>query len=469
MVDCGPRAKAENYKDFIPMRQPADMSYRNPLFYVLTQVIGITALLGWIAYTVQHSSLDIAIGHFFYDPVLRVFPMRQQPVAQMLGILAGLVLPLVCVGGTGVAAVLSIWHKPLKPMRAVLWCLFAVFCLIPVAVEVLKQYTALPRPFSLSMFGGEGQIPEMFWARGVRAGQALPSYFAATGYALFGLYFAGWALNRPSLRWGGVALAAAAGLLFGLVRTMEGAHFFSQTLWSAALAWLICSVVFFPVIVTRHRPSINENDYTLDDIWTHLSGVQAQRRKTLTIYGVLLVGLLPFMASSWRDDSWIHLTVEWVGLLLILVAVLGRCWCILYLGGHKGSNLIRQGPYSLSRNPLYLFSMIAVAGIGAQSGSLLLGPILALFVYAVFNNVIDEEERLLRKVFGPEFDVYRSEVPRFGPRFANWQAADELTISMSALGNTMRDALPYFLALPLFELIERAQESGWLPVLIQLP
>src|SRR3546814_11871276 len=78
----------------------------------------------------------------------------------------------------------------------------------------------------------------------------------------------------------------------------------------------------------------------------------------------------------------------------------------MYWGGHKGAELIDQGPYSISRNPLYLFSMLAVAGIGAQSGSLLLGPILALFVYAVFNNVIDEEERLLRKVFGQAYIDY---------------------------------------------------------------
>src|SRR3546814_15580461 len=94
----------------------------------------------------------------------------------------------------------------------------------------------------------------------------------------------------------------------------------------------------------------------------------------------------------------------------------------MYWGGHKGAELIDQGPYSISRNPLYLFSMMAVAGIGAQSGSLLLGPILALFVYAVFNNVIDEEERLLRKVFGRDYADYCARVPRFGPRLSAWKS-----------------------------------------------
>jgi hypothetical protein len=116
-----------------------------------------------------------------------------------------------------------------------------------------------------------------------------------------------------------------------------------------------------------------------------------------------------------------------------------------------------------------MFSIIAVAGIGAQSGSLLVGLAMALFVYAVFSSVINEEERLLRKVFGRDFDAYCKRVPRFGPRFSQWRNEESLTISVSGLWNTLRDALPYLLAIPFFELIEWAQGMGWLPVLLRLP
>src|SRR3546814_13773219 len=60
----------------------------------------------------------------------------------------------------------------------------------------------------------------------------------------------------------------------------------------------------------------------------------------------------------------------------------------------------------------------------------LLGPILALFVYAVFNNVIDEEERLLRKVFGRDYADYCARVPRFGPRLSAWKSQEQLLISV---------------------------------------
>src|SRR5690606_21950643 len=148
-----------------------------------------------------------------------------------------------------------------------------------------------------------------------------------------------------------------------------------------------------------------------------------------TVFGVLLACTLPFLSSSWPAESWGNLGVEGVGLGLILLAIAGRCGWILYLGGHRGAEVIDQGPYSVSRSPLYLFSMLAVAGIGAQSGSLLLGPVLALFVYAVFNNVIDEEERLLRKVFGQGYADYCRRVPRFGPPLSAWKSQEQLLIS----------------------------------------
>lgn len=65
------------------------------------------------------------------------------------------------------------------------------------------------------------------------------------------LYFAGWSLGRPALRWWGLAVGIAAGLGFSAVRILQGAHFLSQTLWSAALLWPLAALFFYPLIVGR--------------------------------------------------------------------------------------------------------------------------------------------------------------------------------------------------------------------------
>jgi len=252
------------------------------------------------------------------------------------------------------------------------------------------------------------------------------------------------------------------------VRILQGAHFLSQTLWSAALAWLVASVLFLPLLAQRRRFA-PARPSTLDAAWNRLTNVQIRRRHTLWGFGLLAGVTLPVLHSTWNPGQGLHEAAEQAGLVMIFLSILGRAWCALYLGGRKGRELMTLGPYSVSRNPLYAFSLVGVVGIGAQSGSLLLGPFLALLVYGVFRWVIDEEERLLRQAFGHEFDDYCRRVPRFGPRVSAWRSAERIEIALPALWRTVRDALPFLLALPIFEAIEALQHSGWLPVFIRLP
>ena len=42
---------------------------------------------------------------------------------------------------------------------------------------------------------------------------------------------------------------------------------------------------------------------------------------------------------------------------MILICILGRTWATLYIGGQKQRELVTKGPYSVVRNPLYLFTL----------------------------------------------------------------------------------------------------------------
>lgn len=207
---------------------------------------------------------------------------------------------------------------------------------------------------------------------------------------------------------------------------------------------------------------------SLGESYAHVAKVQIRRRLTLWIYGAAAVAALPFVGSHWPAGSVIHETIEQVGLLLIIAAILGRAWCSLYIGGRKSSELVDTGPYSVSRNPLYLFSMLGVVGVGAQSGSLLLGPLLCSAVWLVFRRVIGHEEALLLKVFGEPFSRYCERVPRFGPRYAAWLSTESLLVSPSAVWRTVRDAIPFLLVPPGFELIDWLQATDAINVVLRL-
>lgn len=440
--------------------------------YLLTHVVGISLLLAFSAEAINRSGLDLTVAGYFFDAARNIFPWRSSRLLDVLGHRLVLVLPI-GVAIVALAAALASYRLPiLRPWRSTLWGVALTCGLGQVIISQLKHHTALPRPYDLSMFGGYAAYPLHWWARNRQdAGGALPSGHAGAGYALLSLYFAGWALGRPAWRWGGLAAGAATGLLFSAVRISQGAHFLSQTVWSAAVMWCLASLLFYPV-VTRRRASaqLGVSVPALPaGIRRRMADLKVWRRHSAWIYGLLAFLIMPFIQSWWAEDSNMHQGVQNVGMALIFAAILGRAWCAFYAGGRKGTDLMQQGPYSISRNPSYLLSLVGVVGVGAQSGSILLGPILAIFVFLLFERLVTEEELKLAQAFGADFARYCERVPRFGPRWKGWDHDTVIQFSAGAWWQTVRDALPFLLSVPLFEGMERLQAAGWLPVLVRLP
>ena len=209
---------------------------------------------------------------------------------------------------------------------------------------------------------------------------------------------------------------------------------------------------------------MNEPFFRLD-----IARVQALRKQTLTV--VLFAGLAVCLLGQarWRPGSAAHELIEWLGVLLIVICIIGRTWCSLYIGGRKDTELVTLGPYSISRNPLYFFSTIGAAGIGAQFGSVVLAVIAGLISIAIFCLVIRQEEQLLSDLHGAPYDDYRQRVPFLVPRLSLWKDADVLEVRPPRIVMTFIDASLMLLAVPISELIEYLQERAILPVFFLLP
>jgi len=201
-----------------------------------------------------------------------------------------------------------------------------------------------------------------------------------------------------------------------------------------------------------------------------LQRLQRLRKHALRIGGALCVALILLTDSSWRDGApHIYALIRGAGLLMILACIFGRTWCTLYIGGLKKRELVTLGPYSLVRNPLYAFTVIGVAGVGALAGSIALGLLFGAFALAVFAAVVRREEAFLGEAFGEPFAVYAQRVGRFWPRFSGWQEAEELAVRPRLVRRTFLDASLFLLAVPLMELRRLAQAAGLVPVLLHLP
>jgi protein-S-isoprenylcysteine O-methyltransferase Ste14 len=201
-----------------------------------------------------------------------------------------------------------------------------------------------------------------------------------------------------------------------------------------------------------------------------LQRVQRTRKRVLLAGGVLWVALLLGIESRWRVGAHeVYELIERVGILLIMVCILGRTWCTLYIGGHKKRELITTGPYSLVRNPLYVFTLVGAAGIGAQSGSLIVALLAASSALVIFHAVARREEAFLAVTFPAAFADYAARVPRFWPRFSGWRDIDELVVKPQLVRRTFLDASLFLLAVPVLDLVDLLQDLGWLPVLFHLP
>jgi protein-S-isoprenylcysteine O-methyltransferase Ste14 len=199
-----------------------------------------------------------------------------------------------------------------------------------------------------------------------------------------------------------------------------------------------------------------------------LGRYQRRRRAVLAVLIVLIFMALLFVRSAAAPEDWMHGNVEAFGIGAILIAILGRTWCTLYIGGRKSSEIVRGGPYSVTRNPLYVFSTIGAAGIGAMTGSLAVAAFLAVLCCVAFYSVISVEEAYLEEKFGEPYRQYMRDVPRFFPNPALFKESEMLSVRPQTLYRTFADGLMFLAAYPFFEFIEHLQEAGALPVLLRL-
>ncbi len=102
-----------------------------------------------------------------------------------------------------------------------------------------------------------------------------------------------------------------------------------------------------------------------------------------------------------------YLSLAW-SLLLVVPGLLLRAYASGYV--KKNAELTVTGPYSYTRNPLYLGSMLMAFGFAAASRSLGITVLLTLLFIIIYAPTIYSEERFLRSTF-PAFDSYANAYP----------------------------------------------------------
>ena len=136
----------------------------------------------------------------------------------------------------------------------------------------------------------------------------------------------------------------------------------------------------------------------------------------------------------------------WVyGAFLVFLGEVIRFNAVRHAGGRTrttnvgAKSLCTSGPYSRTRNPLYIGNLFIYSGMVLFAGGMYMLEILVFVVmYFIFqySMIISLEEEKLSILFGTSYLLYKNNVPRLLPLIRPWN--NELKLAPASISKTFR-------------------------------
>jgi protein-S-isoprenylcysteine O-methyltransferase Ste14 len=145
---------------------------------------------------------------------------------------------------------------------------------------------------------------------------------------------------------------------------------------------------------------------------------------------------------------------ELVGFGLLIIAALGRLWCLSFIAGVKNEVLVTEGPYSVVRNPLYVFNFTGAVGLGLAMENPLLALLFAIGFALFYPGTVRQEESVLARNFGAAYARYCAGTSRWIPRWSNFHEPESWTINPRLFRAGLLDAMWFLWAFMLWEIVE---------------
>jgi protein-S-isoprenylcysteine O-methyltransferase Ste14 len=111
----------------------------------------------------------------------------------------------------------------------------------------------------------------------------------------------------------------------------------------------------------------------------------------------------------------------YLGIILIILGLTLNLWAVRILSGNQTtidfdkdpSDLVTNGPFRISRNPIYLSGVMASAGIAIFLGSVITFVFPLMLLLILDRVYIPAEEETLENMFGDEYLTYKHRVRRW--------------------------------------------------------
>jgi protein-S-isoprenylcysteine O-methyltransferase Ste14 len=130
------------------------------------------------------------------------------------------------------------------------------------------------------------------------------------------------------------------------------------------------------------------------------------------------------MAAAFAWFSHPDATSLLIGLPLSACGIALRAWAAGHLA--KDQRLATSGPYSFTRNPLYLGTLITALGLAAAARSMVLAILFAALFALVYLPAIELEEQHLTTIL-PGYAEFAARVPLLVPRWPSQFGPDRFS------------------------------------------
>lgn len=248
--------------------EPSGKRFRLGFLWIPVALALIISFGSWV------TGFDLAIESAIYRAGGNSWVLGDHPFWQALydfGTIPATILVMLAVVGF----VLS-WSRPgFRRWRRVFLYLVLVAATGPglLTNALLKEYWGRPRPREVEGLGGHNAFEPVLTVDLSSGGKSFPCGHATMGFLLFAGFFL-FRRHRPRLAEGFLVGGLVLGALMGAARSLQGAHFPTDTVWAAVVCWFSALGLYYWLGLDGTLVRRDGGGRTLP-LWAKIGGVAA--------------------------------------------------------------------------------------------------------------------------------------------------------------------------------------------------
>ena len=211
-------------------------------------VFTVLVLLTWVALFLD---VDMKVSAFFFNKntgwiYKDILPIR---ALYLFGTMPGLALTLTALSITFLGFIQPKWREYQKQMLVIV--LTTILGAGVLVNGILKPYCGRPRPREVTAFNGQWEFCSPCFNDAPGKGLSFPCGHCTMGFLFVTLIY----LRRksPVIAYGGAVFGVFYGILMGIARAAQGAHFVTDTLWSFGVLVIVSLLLYYSLIPKIER------------------------------------------------------------------------------------------------------------------------------------------------------------------------------------------------------------------------